>query len=385
MTSAPASRSLVPKIALLLGCGGVVVASPLVVKSVPASTILVLLALALGLLVGATMARGFAANALGVMASIAVALAAIETVCLTLTRHIEVFGNPDLIAQGPPLGWSLKSGRHPARKTVDGRVIYDVTYGVDPSGHRAVASAATGGGFVFLGDSFTFGEGLNDPDTWSQAFADRLERRIPVADLGVPAYSPAQVLRELQLGLYDEVLKPARAFVMLTAAWHADRVACKQDFVVGAPRFVTGAEGVRDAGFCQPLPHTAFERYAMATATYQVLIASRRLIVDGTDIARYIAVVGEAARVARQTYHVPLVVVYLRNAGYLHFTGYTDDDILKAMRADGVEVVDMTMPNEGRPEVVIAGDGHPNGAGNRIRAGMLLDYMKVAHPALLAP
>jgi hypothetical protein len=80
----------------------------------------------------------------------------------------------------------------------------------------------------FFGCSFTFGEGLNDSATLPQAFADSLDRRERVLNLGFSGYGPQHFLSELQSGILDSVIGPQpKLFVFLTSAGHAERSACK--------------------------------------------------------------------------------------------------------------------------------------------------------------
>ncbi len=353
--------------------GGAAIASVASSSVLPAAFLLAFVAAAISLLAGAMVRPARFSNTKIVAASVMTMLAILEGGCLALRQTISLSGEVGLIAKGPPLGWVLRPGAHPVRKSIDGRVIYDVTYGVDGHGHRATASASDGPGYAFLGDSFTFGEGLPDADTLPQAFADLLGGKTRIVNLGVPAYSPAQVLRELQLHIYDDVLPPGRGFFLLTAAWHVDRIACRDAWVAGAPRYVLDHGRLILDGACTVPRETSLAKVLMRAAIYQVLVAPRWQLIDANDIATYIDIVVEAARVARVQYGVPLRVIYLRNPGYLSGTGVTDEEIMARMRAGGAEVLDLTLPHEGHGDVAILGDGHPSGIANRLRAKMLRD------------
>jgi hypothetical protein len=64
-----------------------------------------------------------------------------------------------------------------------------------------------------------FGVGLNDADTLPQAFADSLNRKVRVLNLGFGGYGPQQFLSELQSGVADSVIGRApRLFVFVTEA-----------------------------------------------------------------------------------------------------------------------------------------------------------------------
>jgi hypothetical protein len=325
-------------------------------------------------------------NLLLVVASLALGLVAVGLATRLLRKDILVAGMDGYITRGGPLGWSLTPGLHRVVKTVNGRVIYDVTYGIGDDAHRITQSAAKGSAFVFLGDSFTFGEGVADADTLPQAFADATGRTIRTVNLGVSAYSPAQVLRELELGLYTKAIDPARAFVLLTAPWHIDRVACKDDFVTDAPRYRLVQGQLVSDGQCPPLPSpSGIEGLVQNTAMYKALFAWRLPSVDRKDVDTYLAVVGAIAKIARTRYGVPLEIIYLRNPGFLRFTGVSDDEIIDRLTKAGAHVMDLTVEHESSSDLVIDGDGHPNGIGNRARARRMIENLRISAPALLKP
>jgi hypothetical protein len=47
---------------------------------------------------------------------------------------------------------------------------------------------------------------VNDAETLPQVFADAIERKQRVLNLGFPGYGPHQFLRELETGYFDNVV-----------------------------------------------------------------------------------------------------------------------------------------------------------------------------------
>jgi hypothetical protein len=114
------------------------------------------------------------------------------------------------------------------RVAANGDVIYDVVNTIDVHLTRKVVSAESGPTIAFFGDSFTFGAGVQDAETFPQAFADMTDRKLRVLNLGVTAYGPQQFLRALEIDVHDALLRQdPRLFVMLTSPWHASRTSCK--------------------------------------------------------------------------------------------------------------------------------------------------------------
>ena len=101
---------------------------------------------------------------------------------------------PGLVAYHETLGWTTAPGRHGL----------DPVYGVEPSGLRSngLSTDSPGPPVLAVGDSFTFGDEVNDSETWAARLQDLLNRR--VLNAGVPAYGIDQaVLRaESLLELY---------------------------------------------------------------------------------------------------------------------------------------------------------------------------------------
>ena len=105
--------------------------------------------------------------------------------------------------EDPTFGWVhiLNSqGRH--RKPL----AYDVTYTIDAYGHRATNGSYNLPKVLILGDSMTFGQGVED----DEAYPAVLQERLPgykVINGGVSAWSTTQSLLELQqlLDKHDDI------------------------------------------------------------------------------------------------------------------------------------------------------------------------------------
>jgi len=96
-----------------------------------------------------------------------------------------------------------------SRKFVGDRVIYDVTYTMDAFGRRVTPASegrAPGRELLFFGGSFTFGQGVNDEETFPNVVA----RHLPewrVTNFGYPGLGPTRMLDLLDDG---DVLTPYR-------------------------------------------------------------------------------------------------------------------------------------------------------------------------------
>jgi len=325
--------------------------------------------------------RGRLRDAMIVVASVLFCLAAAEAYAMVSlstgpTTHIVTPGH---LVHHPFLGWGLG---HPGvfhdtmldRKT--GRVIFDIDYTIDQHRNRQVVSVAEGPTVAFFGDSFTFGDGLPDAETFPQAFADLTGRRFHVLNLGVSGYGPQQFLRALETGLFDDLLVKPRLFVFQTAPWHADRSGCIWEFAMAGPRYtmVDGQPTFR--GACRdrwsPLLGRLFTMQMYRVYLQPVLLGGRP-----AGLELYIAVLVRAGELAREKYGVPTIILYLPDDGYLRGSGYTDQQIMQRLRDGGLIVIDGGLDQGAFPNqpLIIPGDGHPTGLANRVRAALVRDRL----------
>src|SRR5690606_31285854 len=102
-------------------------------------------------------------------------------------RRIETSDRLDrgLTLYDPNLGWALAPGWRGRHRHHD----YDVGYSTNALAFRGAAEAARAPAALWLGDSFTFGFGVDDGET----FVDRLDAAhaggLRHVNLGVPGYS----------------------------------------------------------------------------------------------------------------------------------------------------------------------------------------------------
>ena len=280
-----------------------------------------------------------------------------------------------LIDHRPVVGWGPTApGRYESRQFLDGKLIYDATYTIGSDLLRKVDSGSDGKGVAFLGDSVIFGEGIQDGDTLPQQFADLEGRASPVYNLGFSAYSPAQALAEMRAGLYDKDLSNSRLIVEFVAPWHADRVSCKVSWVEGAPRFLSINGRIVQTGTCQPTasPLSYFAMFRLFRPPTMTTVTDR-------DVALLTAITEQVIRLAREKYHVPIVIFYKREPAYLSpVRGWTDDKIMQVLRDAGAEVLEYVVPPGAQYR--IAGDGHPTRLTNTLCARKLYDFVREQFP-----
>jgi hypothetical protein len=346
----------------------------------------------------ASLLRGKWRDFLTVLSSLAFGICLIEAIATSREPKELMTVSPDgLYAPRPVIGWGPdRPGQFRAEKTdpKTGAAIYSANYTIDSNLLRKTLSCESGPTVVFFGCSFTFGEGLNDADTFPQAFADSANHKVRVLNLGFSGYGPQHFLAELQSGIFDSVigLQP-RLFVMLTSAGHAERSACKPYFVRNGPRYAIKEGQLVLKGACYEGFRLWLREWLQKSAAYRWLIEPYRRRLSHDDVELYVQIVLAAVNVAKAKYGVPVIVLYLTSGdatsdgdSYLRETGFTTQDIIQRLR-DGGAIVVNAMPDEKAAAgmaLTISGDGHPTGLANRIQAAILKNYLDQNMPGVLA-
>lgn len=332
----------------------------------------------------ASLLRGRLRDLSLVLASLAFGIAVIEAAAVVLEPKQYVVSDYGWSIRRPILGWGPEhAGRFHSKKTdpSTGAAVYDVDYTIDSNLLRETKSCESGPTIVFFGCSFTFGEGLNDADTLPQAFADALSGKLRIVNTAFSGYGPQHFLREMQSGLLDGAIgAQPKLFIFMTAAWHAERTACKPHWVRYAPRYVLENGQITLKGACYEGASLALLEWLQDAATFRYFIAPLLNKVTREDIEFYIRVMLESVRLAKEKYGVDTLIPYLRQMPphYLDGTGFDNDEIMKRLRDGGAVVMDLSLtPDEDKDDVfTIRGDHHPTALANRLRASMLRFYLE---------
>lgn len=342
----------------------------------------------LALAVMASLLHGKLRDGLVVLASLALGLSIIEATATVLETKVPIAVTNGLYGSLPVIGWGPEHpGRFHVEKTYpnSGGVIYKADYTIDSNLLRETHSASTGPAIVFFGDSFTFGEGLNDADTLPQTFADLLGRKERVLNLGFSGYGPQQFLAELQTGRFDAMIgAQPRLFIFMTFTGHAERTACKPFWVRRGPRYALENGLVALKGACYEGLSLRVREWLENTASYRLFIEPYLQKVTHEDVELYVRILLAAVNLAKEKYGVVTLIPYIPEGSYLEGIGFSNDEIVQRLRDGGAMVVDVSLAKEEAPgTLIIKGDGHPTPLANRLRASMLKDYIEDRMPGIL--
>jgi hypothetical protein len=125
------------------------------------------------------------------------------------------------------------------------RVLYRATYTIDTNGMRVTpGSVRQGPTYLFVGDSYMFGEGVEDAETLPAQFARRLQPAAHVVNAAAPGYGPTHILRALETGRYDPlVVGNLEAVVVFASVPQLWRVTGDSSWLGNSPRYALDADG----------------------------------------------------------------------------------------------------------------------------------------------
>ncbi|MBX3499116.1 MAG: hypothetical protein KF889_06695 [Alphaproteobacteria bacterium] len=296
------------------------------------------------------------------------------------------FEPESLFVPDPALGWKLRpSSVIRAVRARGNHTIYDARYTIDARGQRVTPDSNPDGETVlFMGDSFMFGDGLPDTATVPQLFAVSSGRRFHVINLGVSAYGPHQVLRQIEERVVDRAIAgrgKVRGAVLYFNDDQLPRAAgdkAQEWWWRVAPQYERTADGLRLVGTAAEVwdRRGSVER-AVAEAVKGSTIAPhvRRIVRVYPQLKLSEAIVGRIRQLMRERYGVELTVIYW-SKDPSRFYPTTISWMIERTGAQLLFIPDL-MPPAGLTleTALIPEDGHPNQRLNQAIADALARRM----------
>ena len=94
-----------------------------------------------------------------------------------------------------------------------------------------------------------------------------------VLNLAAGGFSPQQFLRDLETGFHEKVIgRDPKLFIFMTAAFHAERTACKPVWAFNAPRYVLEDGQLTFKGRCYEGLRLQTQRFLWDSAAYRTLL-----------------------------------------------------------------------------------------------------------------
>jgi hypothetical protein len=270
------------------------------------------------------------------------------------------------------VGFVAKANRHVAsRKLLGDRVLYDAVYTTGPDHFRVVPAADEKPSrcVLLFGDSYTFGEGINDDETAAAQIVKKSEGRVAAKNLGISGWGPHQFLAGLQSGRFQRAITctPTDAFYLMIPT-HIARAAGGSPWDSHGPLFLLGADG-------RPVRHGNFDT-DMGFGWRQLVGLNR--LTDGEEADLTAALLAEGARELGARYPGIRFRVILWNTDG-EFPLEVLERAMRGMVRGGVEVHSMekVIPHfaESWPQYVIPLEGHPNPLADERIADFILRSM----------
>lgn len=289
----------------------------------------------------------------------------------------------------PDLGFRpAPDSRVEAVATYDGKPVFRQTYTFDKDGARTTPAGPPGSDFyLFLGDSFMFGQGLRDEETLASQFARATGNAVRVVNLGVPGNAPNHLVRAFETGLLDRYVgEPVKAVIVWIIPAQLARTTGDGAWLASSPRYE-----LRDG----TLVHTgSFEshRWSHPLAGLKYLLGQHFAFVDAIGQQQrqaeqgdlFVAMMARLQAFARDKFKAPLIVVYSW-PDEKTFQEYGSGagaamgqamlvEILARVRKLGVEMLRVDDLADGKPGdmLLIPHDGHPTAFQN----GLVADALK---------
>ena len=276
--------------------------------------------------------------------------------------------NANLVNDDPDLGIKPRRGRvRMGHKVVnDDTVLFDVIYSTLDSGWRVTPqnpSAKTA--VVFFGCSFTYGEGLNDEDSFPFKVGQILGPQYQVYNFGMSGYGSHQMLAQIQSGILDDMAKQYEEIVVLYTTIEAHEIRSAGFFSSwdqhGPWYELEDGKVVRKGVFSDrknqvPRPIRKFFRKSLV---FQKLLQPRQKDQPKHE-ALHVALISEADAELKQRYGFGLTVVLWPEAPFM-----------ASLNRAGLPVLDLhPFFPDGKfgKEFQLPLDGHPNPAGADVAA-----------------
>lgn len=192
--------------------------------------------------------------------------------------------------------------------------IYRHTYHFDDTAARVTPSGPAGADtYLFLGDSFIFGQGLADDQSLAAQFAKANDGKVRTVNLGVPGYGPNHLVRALEAGLLDRYIgQSVKAVVSWIIPAHLARVTGDGSWLGSSPRYVLENGVPRHTGTFNEY------RWTHPLAGLKYLLGEQFLFVDAIGMRQrqeeqaelFVALMARLQVLVREKFGAPLVVVY---------------------------------------------------------------------------
>jgi hypothetical protein len=271
-----------------------------------------------------------------------------------------------------------------AHATFNGLPVYHETYHIDAEGGRATPPAAPGADlYLFLGDSFMFGQGIRDDETLPWLFAEMGDGKLRTLNLSAPGNAPNHLVRAFEAGLLDRYRgQSVKAVIVWIIPAQLARTTGDGSWLGSSPRYeladgkLTHTGSFTEYRFTHPV--AGLKYYLGELFPFIAAIGEQQR--QDEQLKLFVAMMARLQQYAREKFNAPLVVVYSwpdEKTGGLHGDSVIDQpmlvDVIVQMRKLGIELIRVDDLTSGHPtdKLLIPYDGHPRRFTNELIAAEL--------------
>jgi len=282
----------------------------------------------------------------------------------------------------PVLGFRPKPNSEViATATFGPETIYRHVYHFDADGARVTPPGPPEGDtYLFMGDSFIFGQGLSDDEALASQFAKAADLKIHAVNLGVPGNALNHLVRAFEAGLLDRYsAQHVKAVITWIIPAQLARVTGDGGWLGSSPRYVL------ENG---KLVHTgSFNEYRLLNpfAGLKYFLGEHFAFVDAIgrkqrqeqQIELYIAMMARLQQYAHDKFDAPLIGIYSwpdemskPDFGASEFPQPELVATLRRIRDLGIPFVSVNSLTRDMPipKLLIPHDGHPSAFSNQLIA-----------------
>ncbi len=271
-----------------------------------------------------------------------------------------------------------------ATATFNGQPVYHQTYHIDSEGGRATPRAAAGADvYLFLGDSFMFGQGISDNETLPALFAAATGNQVRALNLSAPGNAPNHLVRAFEAGLLDRYVgQPVKAVIVWIIPAQLARTTGDGSWLSSSPRYeLENGKLVHTGSFTEyrlTHPIAGLKYYLGELFPFVAAIGQQQR--QEEQLKLFVAMMARLQQYAREKFGAPLVVVYSwpdEKSRLGHGDSAVDQaklvDVIVQLRKLGIETVRVDDLTSGQPldKLLIPHDGHPTRYTNELIADEL--------------
>ena len=294
---------------------------------------------------------------------------------LSPQTRASILSFPQAYHFNPVLGWDLTPGTQsfapvsPQAHATRARLLASGERATSPV--AASPSAKLAPQVIFLGDSFTFGDGLNDQETYPWVLQLKAPQ-LAVHNFAVPGYGTCQVylklkelLRSAQVPVGAKIIygfsefHETRNIPDRLTAWHFSTVSSTGEYFAPSCRLNSNGE----------LEVSAPQSYKVQTPWLSGYLSLGRRLMHAYFVLRDLETHSSRRPISlallkglnqtAQDQGAELIVFLQR------FSPAAKVEYLKFLDTSGISFIDGDHPLQLSPEMQIAGDGHPNAEMNK--------------------